>query len=705
MCTARPPHHPGGFHVPCRHLGHATKEDTPTYNGYDLWFGKLLGGGDHWTHIKAHGWRSCDGGGTKGRAIGYDMRRCEGDDLETVYNASGVFTTELFTMNAVDAIRQHDTKKSAFIYMAYTAPHSPLQAPAEFLDRVSSVYDALPQRKAIAAMMSGIDSGLDELITALRERDMWMDTITVVMSDNGGMINRRPKAGEYSPQRNQLVHSNYPLRGFKGAAFEGGVRTVGLLYTYDQDVPYARGWRSVSPTMVGQVFDGIMFIGDWAPTLADAAGLPAAVFAEPDADLDGISLWSAFADGAPPPRKELLYNIACKRKIEGSETMRYHCGAIRVGDLKWVQLARIKHKEGWSPADFQSDVRITSSRSNARSRLGRDLGISCPVTDHQPTFTECVDSPCLFNVREDPCERNNLAATLPVDLAHVQARFFELGDKYANEARISRELDADGCTAISNGAWGLWLDQDNRGTCQQETGLQRFSFSSNVHSMNTAYEVVPSNNQHQCALQCLAGTHCTGFFFEKNVADVNARVDLVNIGGSLNPDWVGEPAGSCHLFRPRLTLETMVAVSTGGFYSLTSCNRRCTGPMLERFSVIPEKRPKWASRFLAKLDGLSLETCAQECVSVYGCKSFTFLVSTSIIGRTKCQLYEKVYRDTLLVHHHSKNYYKKRGDCMVTCPLNQIDRFGRVPQSRPVRSRPTPHSYFYPNWEVTRMTG
>lgn len=666
-----------------RHLGHATKEDTPTYNGYNLWFGKLLGGGDHWTHVKSHRWSSCIGDGSNNRAIGYDMRRCQGDALETVYNASGIFTTDLFTMNAVDAIRLHDTKKSAFIYMAYTAPHSPLQAPPAFLDRVSSAYDTLPRRKTIAAMMAGIDSGIDDLITALREKDMWMDTITVVMSDNGGMATGRPAVGQYSPQLEQLVHSNYPLRGFKGGFFEGGTRTVGLLYTYDQHVPYARGWRPLSPAMVGQAFDGIMFIGDWVPTLADAAGLPEAAFAEPDADIDGVSLWSAFADGAPPPRKELLYSVGCKIRIEGSDSNRYNCGAIRVGNLKWIQLRRVKYKEGWSPPDFQSD----DARSTLRSRLGLSLGISCPATDHQPDATECIDNPCLFNVRDDPCERNNLAAVLPEDLAHIQARLFELGDKYT-QVRESKEFDAEGCTAISSGAWGLWLDQDNHDICQDETGLQRFSFSSNVHPATAADEVVPTNNQHQCALQCLAGSRCTGFFFEPEVVDANARVDLANIAGSLNQDWIGAPEGSCHLYRPQITLETMVAASTGGFYSLTSCNRRCNGPMLERFRAYPKTRPKWASRFMSTVAGVTLEACAQECVGTFGCKSFTFKPSTAVIGSTRCQLYEKVFRTALLVDHASKDYYTKRGDCMDPCPLNQIERFVRLPQSRPVRLLP-----------------
>jgi len=127
-------------------------------------------------------------------------------------NKSGIFSTELFTEAAIEAIEAHPSDKSAFIYIAYTAPHTPVQAPAEFIARTDAVYEDLPNRRTIAAMMADVDHAIGRVQASLEQRDMWKDTVTVILSDNGGTAGRETDPGVYSPPLDEMVHSNCQSR-------------------------------------------------------------------------------------------------------------------------------------------------------------------------------------------------------------------------------------------------------------------------------------------------------------------------------------------------------------------------------------------------------------------------------------------------------------------------------------------------------------
>ena len=72
-------------------------------------------------------------------------------------------------------------------------------------------------------MMKVVDTSIRRIADALDARSFWEDTITVVLSDNGGTISKEPSS---------MAHSNFPLRGGKGSTFEGGLRTMALVHTY-----------------------------------------------------------------------------------------------------------------------------------------------------------------------------------------------------------------------------------------------------------------------------------------------------------------------------------------------------------------------------------------------------------------------------------------------------------------------------------------
>src|SRR5215471_14183411 len=122
------------------HLGHAKREYWPRQRGFDYQYGPLLGEIDYFTH-EAHGRR--------------DWFRNNKPVNETGY------VTTLLGVDAVRLIRQHDPKKPLFLYLAFTAPHAPYQAPKEYLDRYTNISD--PARRAYAAMISCMDDEIGKV--------------------------------------------------------------------------------------------------------------------------------------------------------------------------------------------------------------------------------------------------------------------------------------------------------------------------------------------------------------------------------------------------------------------------------------------------------------------------------------------------------------------------------------------------------------
>lgn len=83
---------------------------------------------------------------------GYDMRR----NMEVDWEARGKYSTTLFTNEAVKLIKEHDTNKPMFMYLAHLAPHSgnkwnPLQAPDDEIAKFAHIPD--PERRIYAGMV------------------------------------------------------------------------------------------------------------------------------------------------------------------------------------------------------------------------------------------------------------------------------------------------------------------------------------------------------------------------------------------------------------------------------------------------------------------------------------------------------------------------------------------------------------------------
>ncbi|MGV3723573.1 MAG: arylsulfatase B [Actinomycetota bacterium] len=258
------------------HLGASARDYLPTKRGFDHQYGHYCGAIDYYTHDR-------DGG--------FDWHR---DDRASRDEGYG---TDLIGREAVRLIQAQPAGKPLFLYVPFSAPHAPLQAPQEHLDR----YAHLPamRRRKYAAMVSCVDDHVGRIVAALEQRGMTKDTLILFSSDNGGPEGFGAHNGE--------------LRAGKHTLYEGGVR-----------VPAFAVWPD--RIKAGTVVNEPLHVVDWFPTLLRLAGVPASKQSLP---LDGKDIWRTLTAGRPSPHKELLLNTELNR------------GAVRVGKWKLVFKGRL----------------------------------------------------------------------------------------------------------------------------------------------------------------------------------------------------------------------------------------------------------------------------------------------------------------------------------------------------------------------------
>ena len=166
------------------------------------------------------------------------------------------YLTDEFSDEAVRFVEKHQ-KEPFFLYLAYNAPHTPLQATQEYLDRFPNIVDK--KRKTYAAMVSAVDDGVGRLLNQLESLNLDKNTLVYFLSDNGG-----PEQSNGS--------DNGPLREGKSSIYEGGYR-----------VPFAIQWKgSVKPG----VYDNPISSLDIFATIAELSKLPV----NKDCPLDGVNM-------------------------------------------------------------------------------------------------------------------------------------------------------------------------------------------------------------------------------------------------------------------------------------------------------------------------------------------------------------------------------------------------------------------------------
>ncbi len=183
------------------HLG-AAAPFHPNKRGFDYYYGFLGGGHDY---FKIDNTVSID----QTSYLQPLIRNKEAASFE------GYLTTAL-SRDAVQFVKNNaEGNKPMFLYVAYNAPHSPLQAPKEDIARYAHIEDR--KRRTYAAMVDVMDRGIGEVVAALKEAGEYENTLIFFMSDNGG-----PQPSAKSPNAgNGSV--NFPYRDGKGSFYEGGI--------------------------------------------------------------------------------------------------------------------------------------------------------------------------------------------------------------------------------------------------------------------------------------------------------------------------------------------------------------------------------------------------------------------------------------------------------------------------------------------------
>ena len=264
------------------HLGYESP-NLPNDRGFEFFHG-FLGDmmDDYWTHLR---------GGVNW------MRK-----NKKVIKPKG-HATEIFSQWAIDYIKEQsaDKKKPFFLYLAYNAPHFPIQPPKDWLDKVKKREPQLSQKRATnVAFVEHMDHEIGKVLDAVKELGIEKDTLITFSSDNGGSI---PHAA-----------TNDPWRGGKQEHWEGGIR-----------VPTCAVWPGKIP--VGRSNElGITM--DYLPTFCEIAGIKV------ENEIEGKSLAPIWLEGAKgDPNRTLIW-------VRREGNFRYQGRAyyaIRKGDWKLLQ--------------------------------------------------------------------------------------------------------------------------------------------------------------------------------------------------------------------------------------------------------------------------------------------------------------------------------------------------------------------------------
>jgi len=275
------------------HLGRRN-EWGPTAYGFDHGYGTLTGAADPWTHKYR-----------KGHAYEDTWHR-DGKRLDEEGNA-----TELIAAEVIRRIREK--KAPWFIYAAFHAVHTPVDAPDEYkrlYDGVRFHDDPAKQdsRLRMAAMVAQLDAKIGQFVDALKETGQRGNTLLVFTSDNGG-IESVKNAYVGNVGHSPLNSENDPLRGQKGTLYEGGIRVCA----------FANWPGKLAPRKSTTPMHGV----DWLPTIAGLVGYRPAS----DPRWDGMNQWPMLAGGKDDARDRAIY--ICFGAKRGQ--------ALRCGDWKLIQ--------------------------------------------------------------------------------------------------------------------------------------------------------------------------------------------------------------------------------------------------------------------------------------------------------------------------------------------------------------------------------
>lgn len=271
------------------HLG-LEEPNTPNARGFDHFHGFLGDMMDDYYHHRRHG---------------NNYMRLNEQEIDPKGHA-----TDLFTKWACDYLKERKPGEPFFLYLAYNAPHTPIQPPQDWLDKVKKREPGITdQRAKLVALIEHMDHGVGQVVDCLKSQGLAENTLILFSSDNGGQLS----AGA----------NNGPLRDGKQSVYEGGLK-----------VPTLAVWP-------GQIADGQQtdfqaMSMDLFPTIQAAAGL------EPSSNIDGVNLLPTLKGESQSPLRASWF---FRRREGGTRYGGKTIEAVIHGDWKLLQNSPFEPQE------------------------------------------------------------------------------------------------------------------------------------------------------------------------------------------------------------------------------------------------------------------------------------------------------------------------------------------------------------------------
>ena len=244
--------------------------------------------------------------------------------------------TDLFSDWAVRYVESRISSTAPFfLYLAYNAPHTPIQPPDEWVSQIHKREPGIDSARAkLVALIEHMDDGIGKVLASLKENGFHENTLVVFVSDNGGQLN--------------VGAHNGVLREGKGTMYEGGLR-----------VPAIVSWPKHSIT--GSVNNTLLTTMDIYPTLLEAAQIRISH------TIDGVSFLGTLLGGSEPdPNRTLFFSRREGGLRFGGKTVE----AIRKGPWKLLQNTPYAPLELYN---LERDPLETTDLSSTESEVFREL--------------------------------------------------------------------------------------------------------------------------------------------------------------------------------------------------------------------------------------------------------------------------------------------------------------------------------------------
>ena len=293
------------------------------------------------------------------------------------YGERDRYLTDVFSEAALDFIGRHQ-RQPFFLQLAYNAPHFPLEAPDAIAQKYSERGFSLGV-SLLYAMIEVMDAGIGRIIETLDELGIADNTIVMFTSDNG------PALGDWNGFSQRRYNCNF--NGGKGNTYEGGIR-----------VPMIIRWRDGLPG--GRRSDEMAHFTDWLPTLLGLAGVEAPA----ELDIDGVDIGLVLRGETGERYPQRFWQWSRYTPVGACNA------AMRDGDWKLVR-PQIREAMEVTAIDTAHDNAIKYVPEHYADVV-REPVIEREIPEPPPAL--------LFNIADDPLERNDLAGRQPQRVARME---------------------------------------------------------------------------------------------------------------------------------------------------------------------------------------------------------------------------------------------------------------------------------------------